>query len=150
MKAEFKIEGDQELKAILAKIGKGLLESVEAATAKGAEVAVQAAKQRAPGPFIEAEVMKVEKGKAEIKIGPDKAHWYYIFTETGASRHEIDGHVRKALKFSYGGEEVILKSVRHPGMAASPFLRPALEENQERIKAVMGEEFVRRILALSS
>lgn len=141
MKTELKIEGDKELVAILQRLGKGLLESVEAATAKGAEVAVSAAKQRAPGPYIEAEVGKVERGKAEFTIGPDKAHWYYIFSETGATRHEIDGHVRKALRFDIGGEEVILKRVKHPGMAAEPFLRPALEENQERIKAAMGETF---------
>lgn len=150
MKISVEIEGDRELVAILRKMGQGLLESVEAATSKGAEVAVQAAKQRAPGPYIEAAVGKVERGKAEFRIGPDKQHWYYIFTETGATRHEIDGNVKKAVRFESGGEEVILKRVTHPGMAAEPFLRPALEENQDRIKAVMGEEFVKRILALTT
>lgn len=150
MKAEFKIEGDAELKAILQKLGAGLVQAVQFATEEGAEVAKEAAEWRGPGPHIEMKVKKVGPGRAEVAIGPDRAHWYYGLFETGVSAHEIDGHVKKALRFSYGGEEVILKRVKHPGMAAEPFLRPALEENQERIKEAMGEVFVQRILALIS
>ena len=95
---------------------------------------------RAPGPHIETKTGKLGPGKAEVKIGPDRAHWYYGLFETGVSAHEIDGNIKKALKFT-SGEEVIVKRVQHPGMGAAPFLRPALDENQERITAAMGKTF---------
>lgn len=141
VKVELKIEGDKELVAILQRLGAGLMQAVQFATEDGAEVAKNEAIMRGPGPFIITKVGKVERGKAEVGIGPDRAHWYYVFFETGVDRHEIDGNMKKALRFDFGGEEVIVKRIKHPGMAAEPFLRPALEENQERIKAAMGETF---------
>jgi len=148
MKAEFKIEGDAELKAILQKLGAGLVQAVQFATEDGAEVAKNAAIARGPGPHIVTKIKKIGPGKAEVGIGPDRQHWYYGLFETGVGRHEIDGHVKKALKFTYGGEEVILKRIDHPGMAAEPFLRPALEENQDKIMAKMGETFKQVIESL--
>jgi HK97 gp10 family phage protein len=150
LKVSVVIEGDKELVAMMAKIGERVSGAVLQATQLGANVGVNAAKRRAPGPYIEMKVEKSTTRLAEVTIGPDKEHWYYQFFETGASGHEIDGNVKRALRFTMGSEEVVVKRVKHPGMAAEPFLRPALDENQAQIQEAMASEFRRVIESLSS
>lgn len=139
------LDGEEEIRAILQRIGEAAAQAVADATEAGAEVAVSVAKQRAPGPHIVAEIAKSTVGMAEFDIGPDKEHWYYQFFETGAGRHEIDASVKRALKFSMGSDEVIVRRANHPGMAAEPFLRPALDENKESIQAAMGKVFMQTL-----
>src|SRR4030067_1033142 len=133
-----KLEGDKELNRKLDQLGArargALLDAAEA----GAEVIEAAAEQKAPGPHIVTGNQKVEGGRAEVDIGPDKEHWYYQFFETGATAHEIAG---SPLVFEGDKGLIVTRKVNHTGMPAEPFLRPALSEKSEAAKDAAGERF---------
>jgi hypothetical protein len=53
---------------------------------------------------------------------------YAMAVHEGAKPHIIRPRKKKALKFKMGGYTVIVKSVRHPGNKARPWLMTALQE----------------------
>lgn len=89
-------------------------------------IRIEAARQ-APGPHIVAKMKYVGRRRAQALIGPDKAHWYYQFFETGAQPHEISARRVRRLVFPGRAGIVFVQRVRHTGMAAQPFLRPAAD-----------------------
>lgn len=133
-----KLEGDKELKRKLDLLGRRARGALLKAAEAGAEVIEDAAEQRAPGPHIVIGNQKVEGGRAEVDIGPDKEHWHYQFFETGATAHEISG---SPLVFEGEKGLVVTKRVDHPGMPAEPFLRPALSDKREDAKDAAGRVF---------
>jgi len=136
-----RIEGAEELKAAIEGLRRAARGPVlERAALKGAEVIRAAAASRAPGPYIEAEVTKAADLAVEVGIGPDAAHWYYQFFETGAGAHPIDPTKKKALAFAGREGEVVRFHVGHPGMAAKPFLRPAIDSQKDAAVAATGDE----------
>ena len=139
------LRGDKELERKLKALGAAAARVVEAATVDGAKVLENAADQKAPGPHVIHEVVESTPGYAKVAIGPDKEHWYYMFFETGASSHEITPGVKGALMFVKEGETIIRVIVTHPGMAASPFLRPALDGSGDKVVKTMGGRFMREL-----
>lgn len=134
MKVTTKIEGLGDLSKAF-QLLKGATDTVlEPAARAGAEVVRQAANQDAPGPHNEINMKRVSQKKAEAEIGPDKEHWYYLFEETGTDAHEITPSKKKALTWPGGP---MVKRVSHPGRAARPFLRPALDNNLNKILNAM-------------
>lgn len=133
-----KLEGDKELKRKLDLLGRRARAALLKAAEAGADVVETAAEQRAPGPHIAIGNQKVEGGRAEVDIGPDKEHWHYQFFETGATAHEISGS-----PLVFEGEQglIVTKRVNHPGMPAEPFLRPAIDGKREEAKDAAGEVF---------
>lgn len=124
---EVTLEGGEELAEALRALDGGVKRVLRTAMLAASEPVVDTGNARAPGPHIDAEVVSASEGKVTVAVGPDKAHWYYVFLERGAAAHEIPG----PLVFE-GREGLIrLESVSpHPGMAARPFLRPAFDEKQ--------------------
>ena len=61
--------------------------------------------------------------------------------EYGTAKHFIEPKNRKALSF----EGVVRGKVSHPGSAQKPFMRPALDENQEEAVKAMAEYLRKRI-----
>lgn len=69
-----------------------------------------------------------------------------IFIDKGTKPHEIRAKNKKALSFRAGrqmnignkiyqpGDDVALKSVKHPGFVATPFIEVALKLSQNQIK----------------
>lgn len=69
-----------------------------------------------------------------------------IFIDKGTKPHEIKAKNKKALSFRAGkqmtvggnkiqpGEDVVLKSVKHPGFVATPYIEIALKLSQNQIK----------------
>lgn len=112
----------------------------------GAEIVKEKANQNAPGPNVHIDVdpQKVDT-LASVSVGPDKEHWFYRFFETGAQPHEIGPKRRSQLKAIRFDGNVIVAIVEHPGMAARPFLRPALADNEARVAAAVGEALVMAI-----
>jgi HK97 gp10 family phage protein len=85
---------------------------------------------------IEVQVVKSTASSCLVRIGPDEDHWYGRMLETGAAAHTIKAKPGKLLRFTVNGQFVSTKEVQHPGMAAHPFLRPALDTKQnEALKA---------------
>lgn len=136
------IEGGEELLRKLRQMGMDVKGALKAVALEGAEEIRQAAAQDAPGPHIVAEVVEQNDRSVTVAIGPDKEHWYYRFIETGAQAHEITG---TPLAFEGDEGSVITGRVRHPGMAAKPFLRPAFDHHKDDAKASVGEK-LRKII----
>jgi HK97 gp10 family phage protein len=147
-----RIEGGEELKARLERLeaaARGA--ALEAAARAGAEVIRADANRRAPGPHVEMEVSESSESAVEVAVGPDREHWYYQFFELGAGRHTIGPHKKKAIRFPGAeGEEMVRFRVTHPGMAARPFLRPALDGQKANAVEAVGDELQRRIEAAGS
>ena len=108
----------------------------------GAKIIADEADSRAP----ESGFIRVKVKSKEAIIGFDKEKWYWRFFELGAKTHEIPYKAKtkkkkivKPLVFEGYVGIVRIKSVNHPGMAARPFLRPALDERKDEAIRTMGE-----------
>ncbi len=139
------IKGDKELLKKIKALGSGVEQVLEPAALAGAEVIKDQANSLAPGPHIETEVTEKSRTKAKGEIGPDKDHWYYRFFETGTAPHEITPKNAGGLQFMGAGELIVRMIVHHPGMAANPFLRPAMDEKKKPAVDATGAEFKREI-----
>ena len=145
-----RIEGADELKAKVEALqtkARGAI--LEKAALKGAKVIEQEAERNAPGPHIVTEVRASAKYAVEFGIGPDAAHWYYGFFETGTGIHIITPKTGRAIAFSGAGGEVVRFLAVHPGMKAKPFLRPAFDTKSGDATAAVGAELVRGINAVA-
>jgi len=78
----------------------------------------------------------------EAIIGFDKEKWYWRFFELGAKAHMIKG---SPLIFEGDQGLVVTGGVAHPGMAARPFLRPALDTKKDEAIKIMGEIVRRKV-----
>lgn len=132
MKTTVRVEGLPELRQALESLGARTRGAVRQSATAGAEVIRLEAARRAPGPHIGKALKDSSRLSAEMMIGPDSAHWYYQFAETGAAPHEIDGHTKKAIQFMGKQGLIVRRSVKHSGMAANPFLRPAIDSAASR------------------
>lgn len=141
-----RIDGAEELQAkfeALERAARGA--TLERAALAGAAVIETEAKNRAPGPYLESEVLQQTDQAIEIGIGPDADHWYYGFFETGTSGHVIEPSSRRALAFEGREGVIVRRKVYHEGMAARPFLRPAIEAGQEQAIAATAAVLRREI-----
>lgn len=116
-----------------------VMKALEAAGAAGAAVLPQAVAEGAKvlqGIMISkrGDGIGVELDGETAYIGPDKAHWYYGFFETGTSAHLVEPRSKKALKW---GDTFAARSFPR-GMAAVPFMRPAVDEGADEVAAKMG------------
>ena len=144
--ARVELIGAEELGKKIHQLG-DLVRQANSKAARAAEVPIlDDANRNAPGPHILALQSKRESTEdlAVVDIGPDKDHYYYQFIETGATGHEIKG--KTILAFLGRKGLVITKSVQHPGMAARPFLRPAMTKNRDAAQKKAGEVFLAEIL----
>lgn len=133
-----KLEGGDELLKVLRELGISVDDVLEAAVLAGAEVIREEAAGNAPGSGAIAKEIDAKKpGNVTAAVGPDKAHWYYQFLETGAQAHEIGPDTRQAMMFEGSEGEKFSRSIQHPGMAADPFLRPAVDgKRQDAVDSV--------------
>lgn len=143
MKVTYKLDGADELRSQLKKMGRDADRALEAAATIGAQVLQAAANHDAPGPHIEVETVESSRKRAVVHIGPDKDHWYYKFFETGVQAHPISGS--QWLRWFEGSEPVFARSVQHKGMAAKPFMRPAFDTKKDRARDRAGAALRRRL-----
>jgi len=67
---------------------------------------------------------------------------YAVDVEFGTKPHVIIPLERMALSFKIKGEQVIVKSVQHPGTRPQPFFRPALFQiKNKELKKIYKETF---------
>lgn len=153
-KIGFSLEGDEEFLRNLIRLGDAWAgQSLATAAQRGAQVLEMAAEPMAPGPNLVTEVVEQIPGKVTVAIGPDKAHWYYQFFETGVSPHEIPSAKKDkgkiVLHFAGGPDgETFAFSVDHPGMSASPFLRPAVDTQKQAAVDAVGAELARVMVSI--
>lgn len=132
-------------------------EIIQEALLAGAAVVHDEAEQHAPGPHIEVELMErgdlkkvsslgknIGKDSVLAAIGPDADHWHYRFSELGATPHDIAGS--PFLAFEGRAGTVIVRGVKAAGgVAAKPFLRPAMESKRDEAIAAMEAVLKREI-----
>lgn len=138
-----KLEGGEELLSKLRAMDLNVKAELRAAVLAGADLIREAANGLAPGPHVEMRVASATATAAEVEIGPDAEHWYYRFFETGAAPHEITGNA--LLSFPGRDGTVVTHSVSHPGMGATPFLRPAQDANEGAATEKIGSTLRTRI-----
>ncbi|NSW92317.1 MAG: HK97 gp10 family phage protein [Firmicutes bacterium] len=108
----------KNLEAVSDNITKDLTKAVKA----GAKIVLDDAKARAPvdtGELRDNMTMRVvekDRSQVEIDVGPGKDQFYGLFIEQGTSK-----------------------------MAAKPFLRPALDENKEKVQKAITDEIEKAI-----
>ena len=135
-----KLEGAEALLRALRDADGNVKKSLRAASKAGGDVIKADALKRAPPTRYK----KVLSSKAsfprrevcEVKIGLTKRAWRLRFTEMGVTAHEIKG---SPLAFEGDNGVVITGGVRHPGMAARPFIRPAFDSQKLAAEAKVGE-----------
>lgn len=137
------IEGMDDFKAKLVGLRKDMQAILEEATEAGAEVIRDESNHLAPGPHVTTEVVSKTWSHADIEIGPDKEHWYYMFFEVGAQPHEIKPRKVGGLQFPGSeGEFIVRMLASHQGMAARPFLRPAMDDKKDEAEEAVGRKFL--------
>jgi len=130
-RVDIKLQGDKELIAFLERIGQIGEQYLAQGAVDGGKLLEHHMESDAPGPFIASGISKQGPGFVEVVIGPDKEHWYYVFTEFGASPHEMPDPKRRGLKVLHGPDgEKYSVWLKHPGMIAAPFIRPTLDTKQ--------------------
>jgi HK97 gp10 family phage protein len=140
-----KLEGGEELLEALRRMDLNVKTELRAAVSAGAEIVREAAESMAPGPHIGMRVASATAKAVTVEIGPKASHWYYRFFETGVTPHEIKG--KGLLAFEGRDGTVITARVSHPGMGASPFLRPAMDANEGAATNAMGAKLRSKIEA---
>jgi len=146
------LEGAEELRRKLLKLAEAAKDVLEESVMAGAEIIQAEANRTAPGPHVAIAIEKETPLRVKAKIGPDQAHWYYQFFETGVQPHEIKAKRKAALAFPYQGrgeEGTVTKRVSHPGMAARPFLRPAFDAKKGEAEDAVGDELRAALLKVA-
>lgn len=127
--------GDDVIRALVAA---GLAPSavLKSAVEAAAVVVEEAAEARAPGSRdIGKRFVGKTQHEASYKVGPTKSKWYYRFFETGRGAYSAAPTKKQAL---YAGGERPFASTNIPAMAARPFLRPAIDENEQEAALAAG------------
>ncbi len=148
MKVKTTLEGSEALIKKMIELNARVGDMILPAALAGAFLIQTDANGRAPASHINMAVTKKTKTRIEIKIGPDKAHWFYRFFEFGATAHEIKADY---LTLVFTGEKgwVFAKKVKHTGMAARPFLRPAMDARREEAVREVSAQFRKGIMELT-
>ncbi|MCL5995497.1 MAG: HK97 gp10 family phage protein [Chloroflexi bacterium] len=135
-----KLEGGEDLLKQLKAAGGNVRKSQRAATKAGGEVIRVEAEANAPESRRKKKVIIKasfpQKDVCEVSIQIAKKAWHLKFAETGATAHEVSGN---PLVFEGTQGLVITGGVRHPGVPARPFLRPAFDSKSAEAEAAMGE-----------
>ncbi len=139
-----KITGTKEIIGKLLQLAEKVAsEHAKEAMRKGAEIIRDEASSRAPRRTGRlAKSIVIEEREDGFYVGPEKDVFYGLFVEYGTSGHKIKPKLRKALA---SGGIIFGKDVQHPGIAPSPFLRPALDEKKKAVMEAVRDELKRRL-----
>lgn len=140
MDLNYKIEGGKELEARLKDLGSKMATSISnKALRKGANVIRDEMRSLVPirsGRLKKSIKVKKDRFNRSNKtqtytIGPSGAGAYIArFIEYGTSGHVVKIKSKKVLAISKTGE-VFGREIKHPGVQAKPFIRPAYDTKKE-------------------
>lgn len=157
------VSGSQQLEKALAALAEAARgEMAKAMLKSGAKVVQKYANKSAPRPEIEVDDVDDAGGmNKSIGIGLPGKKWRWRFAEYGVQPFEVDlakGRTtrtsgsgrkvkssKKAMRFVDGGAVVFTKRIKRGGIPAKPFLRPAIDENEDEILDEMAKVAQARI-----
>ena len=151
----FTVTGGDEIVRKLRALGVNMERAQEVVLRAGAEVVRQAAADnvRSVSSSVASDItiqrVGDEGGAVVIGIAPTRKTWYAVFLERGTRPHTVKARSGKALRFIGPSGDVYRRSIQHPGTKARPFMRPAADENHERIVNAVGDK-ARTILEISA
>ena len=135
MTIRIEVRNLDEVKRILEQLGPRAKGALPAAVEEGAKVLAAKIAENAPGPHI-----AYEMNGSSALVGPDKAHFYYAYFETGTRPHRVEPRTAKALH--WGGGDAFSAGHTVGGIAAAPFMRPAVDEGADEVGAAVGRVLV--------
>lgn len=121
-KADFQLVGAEDLVRNLEAVSTNVTKDLAKAVKAGGKVVRDEAKARAPvdtGALRDKMTMRLvekDRSQVEVKVGPHKDQYYGYFLEHGTSK-----------------------------MSPKPFLRPALDENKDKVEKAMANELKKAI-----
>ena len=81
---------------------------------------------------IKQETLKIGDTFITVGIGPDDDEaWYARFVEFGTGPHRIERNAARGLEIE--NDDIFASNADHPGAKSQPFLRPALDENSDKV-----------------
>jgi len=89
--------------------------------------------------YLKNSISVVRRGMVLLITMPD----YALYVEFGTPPHIIKPRRKKALRFDVGGESVVVRSVRHPGTMAQPFIRNTIRTKLKSIIVKNVDRFLR-------
>ena len=152
---KFVVTGGADIVRKLKELGVNMERAQEIVLRAGAEVVRQAAADnvRSVSSSVASDItiqrVGDEGGAVVIGIAPTRKTWYAVFLERGTRPHTVKARSGKALRFIGPSGDVYRRSIQHPGTKARPFMRPAADENHERIVNAVGDK-ARTILEISA
>ncbi len=156
-----KFEGLDELTRRLRATGAATRSVFRDAAEAGGSVIQRHANANAPGPHIGIEVKAESADRAVASVGPKKEKWFYRFREFGTKAHgpkhkktRFQSYLRKVgatvsdsrvsmLRWYQNGQPIFARRVR--GVAAKPFLQPAMQRTEEIVDAA-GKVYLQAIM----
>jgi HK97 gp10 family phage protein len=158
-RVELKIENGEDLLKALRELSANVEKSVVGATRAGGKVMRDSARSRAKAMTSRSGKITEEgeggkkktvqaaspvqlkvrrrKGFAVASVTPAKGYGHLRLLEYGAQPHTIYG--KPWLRFFSGGQLIEVRAVRHPGFAARPWLRPAIDAIATKAIEAVGE-----------
>lgn len=133
------LEGSEDLLRELRELGIKLPKVLRGATLAGARIIQADANESAPSPRVVKQLRMKGKETCEATIGPDFDHWFHLFLEYGTVAHEISPKAASVLALEIGSETGFSAGHAVSGIAARPFLRPALDRNAEAVTNKAGD-----------
>lgn len=141
-KVKFEIEGMKELERTIRKLGKLPQKCVTKAARKGVQIALQAAKQKAPfltGALVEGIILKAEKTKKKGKK-------VYQVTMNPAMNDVFVKTTKDGKRYYYPASQEYGFITRNGGYVPGfHFLRDSLVDNKEKIEKTVVEVLAKEI-----
>jgi len=142
MSQAVRIRGMDKLVKELNRRNVRMSKALERITDAAAEVIGELAQFKAPGDIqIHLESREATETRHVVVLGPPPDQWYAQILESGAKPHVVRPKNARAMRLY----ERFAAVVRHPGFAPRPFMRPAVDEGENRAMQAARQE-IKRIL----
>lgn len=133
---------DEEVLRAFEDLAEHAMDALEETVRDCAQIIVESANQKAVQPVVESKLTYLSNTQAEMTIGVPRDKYYIAIFETGAQPHEVNPHKKQSLFFKGEAGEIFTRAVNHPGMPARPFLRPALDESENKVKDLAAKKIL--------
>ncbi len=144
-----RVVGDLQLVADLQRLVRDITDDLETIVLEAVQPVVEEARSRSPrqsgdmADSIEAVTLEAKNNSVEIGVGPDDKYFYSIYAEMGTRSHPVRPSSRKAIEVAPGTARA---GAEHPGTGGRPFLRPALDENEDVVVSGIADGLNRLLL----
>ena len=134
------VKGARKLYRNLTAHQKLVADSLEAVLLAVAPIVHNAIAAKAPidiGQDVVTQTTERSPKRVVVAVGPSADKWYAHFWEYGTKAHTVKIKTARALHWL----DRFARSVQVPGIRKQPYMRPAIDENEQRVIAAAGDAF---------